>query len=137
VRIDGVKTVPCERVALDEFFSESTWVDVKIITPVGRAHIREIVMSTFDIGDIDAKGKASDIKTKTEGMAERELKIRRLKLQYGFGGTNMKSDGIPVTWGEPLWDALDEANPMILEAVLAKIDTSSKFVAKEGDTDPT
>jgi hypothetical protein len=94
-------------------------------------------MSSFNIGELDAKGKASSTQIKTEGLADREMKIRKMKLQYAFGGTNMKADGVPVVWGEALWDALDDGNPEILETVIEKIDEKSKFVAKEGDTDPT
>jgi hypothetical protein len=136
VKIDGLKALPYCRVVLDEFFDEPTYVDIKVIPPMGRALIRENVMSSFTIGDIDQKGKASSIQTRTEGMADREIKTRNLKLRYAYATSNIRVDGQPGVWDEALWDGLDGANPKILEKVVAEIDRTSKLVG-EGDADPT
>jgi hypothetical protein len=136
VKIDGLKALPYCRVKLDEYFEEPTYVDIKVIPPMGRALIRENVMSSFTVGEIDAKGKAGSIQTNSEGMADREMKVRNLKLKYAYANSNMKVDGQPGMWNEALWDVLDESNPKILEKVIDEIDRTSKFSG--GDTsDPT
>jgi hypothetical protein len=137
MKIDGLKALPFCRVVLDEYFEVPTFVDVKIIPPMGRAQIREVVMQSFNLGDLDTKGKTSSIQTKTEGMADREMRTRDLKLKFSFANTNIKVDGQPAVWGKELWDELDDVNPMILEKVVKEIDRTSKLNAGEGDDNPT
>jgi hypothetical protein len=136
VKIDGLKALPYCRVKLDEYFEEPTYVDIRVIPPMGRALIRENVMSSFTVGDIDSKGKASSIQTKTDGMADREMKVRNLKLKYAYANSNIKVDGQPGMWDEALWNGLDDSNPKILEKVIAEIDRTSRL-SGEGDADPT
>jgi hypothetical protein len=137
VKIDGVRGAPIDRIALDEFFDGPTHVDIRVISPYGRAMLREISMGSFEVGGVDTKGRASDIKTNVAGTAEREIRARDIKLQYTFAGTNIMSDGVLAEWNKELWTALDEMDPRILGTVIDAIDKQSKFAIEEKDADPT
>ena len=120
--IDGVKRVGTKRVMLDEFFAEPTFVEIRITPPYTRAKVREVMMASFNVDSVDASGKSAGIQTRMEGMADREIKIRDLKLSDCCVATNMKADGANAVWGEALWKELDEANPGILDKVIREID---------------
>jgi hypothetical protein len=122
MRIDGAVGAPIERVVLDEFFDRPAHVDVRIISPYGRAMVREILMESFEVGDVDTKGKVSDVKTKPQGQADRDMRVRDVKLRHAFAGTDIMADGQAVPWDKELWNALDEADPRILTKVLEAID---------------
>jgi len=134
--IDGVRKAESKRVELNEYFDQPTHVDVRALGPYAKALIREVIMSGFNIDDVNAKNSSANVKTKPEGMADREMKQRFIRLKHGFVATDMKAGGEIVEWNEALWNALDEANPAILEKVLATIDGMSRG-AESGDTDPT
>ena len=134
--IDGVKRAETKKVALDEFFDAPASVVIKMLGPYAKAQIREVLMSGFNIGEMDVKGKAASVQTRSEGSADREIKIRDLKLAHSFMSTDIKSGGVVPEWNRALWDSLDEADPRILEKVLSAIDDFSKIV-EGGDTDPT
>lgn len=134
--IDGVKKADTRTVVLNEFFEQPTVVVIKMLGPYAKAQIREVLMSGFNIGEMDAKGKTASVQTRNEGSAEREIKIRDLKLAHGFASTDMKAGGVVPEWNKALWDALDEADPRILEKVIAAVDDFSKII-EGGDTDPT
>lgn len=134
--IDGVKKAETRQVVLNEYFEQPTVVVIKILGPYAKAQIREVLMSGFNIGEMDAKGKTASVQTRTEGSADREVKIRDLKLAHGFVSTDMKSGGVVPEWNKALWDALDDADPRILEKVIAAIDDFSKML-ESGDTNPT
>lgn len=136
MKIDGVRGAPVTRVALDEFFERPTHVDIKPISPYGRALVKEILMESFEVGEMDAKSKTADVKTNTKGSADRDLRMREVKLRYTFVATDMQSEGQPVTWDKPLWDALDEMDPRIIDKVIDAVDSQSKFTSGD-DTDPT
>lgn len=137
MKIDGVRGAPIERVTLDEYFDAPTHVDIRVISPYGRAMLREISMESFEVSGVDAKGRASDIKTNAKGTAERDIRARDTKLQYTFAGTNIMSDGVLAEWNKELWAALDEMDPRILGAVIEAIDRQSKFATEEKESDPT
>ncbi len=132
--IDGVKKAETKQVVLDKYFEQPTSVWVKILGPYANAQIREVLMSGFNISDVDVKGTSASVQTRSEGSADRYMKVREIKLTNGFVSTDMKSGGVVPEWDKTLWDALDEANPRILESVIATIDDISKG---EGDMDPT
>jgi len=135
MRVDGAKSAPVQRVELDEFFDRPAHVDIKAMSPYGKAMIREIVMEGFEVGDLDAKGKTAEVKSNPKGMAEREMRARDTKLRYAFVSTDIMADGVPAAWDKALWDALDETDPRILEKVVDAINGLSKV---EGDDeDPT
>ncbi|MDD5391077.1 MAG: hypothetical protein PHD37_17200 [Gallionellaceae bacterium] len=136
MKIEGVKGAPVERVVLDRFFDRPAHVDVRVISPYGRALVKEIMMESFELGELDAKGRASEVKANPKGAAEREIRVRDVKLRHSFVGTDIMADGVPAAWDKPLWDALDEADPRILESVIETIDRISKTEVGE-DTDPT
>lgn len=135
MRVDGARGAPVERVVLDEFFDRPAHVDIKAMAPYGKALIREIVMEGFEVSDLDAKGKTADVKNNPKGMAEREIRVRDTKLRYAFVATDLMADGVAAAWDKPLWDALDEVDPRILEKVIVAIDGLSKVDGE--DTDPT
>ena len=137
MRIDGAKGAPTRTVDLTEFFDRPTHVTIRIMSPFGRALIREIAMETFEVGEVDSKGRTADIRTNPKGQADREMRTRATKLSHSFAGTDMTADGQPVVWGKDLWDALDETDPRILDAVVAEIDRFSKLVEPEGEANPT
>jgi len=132
VKVDGIKRIATKRVTLDEFFSEPTFVDIRIMGPYTRAKIREVMMSSFDVSNVDAVGKSAGVTTKTEGMADRDMKIRTMKLTECAVGHSIKSDGAGVAWGEELFKELDDADPRILGKVISEIDSFG-----EGDVSPT
>ena len=134
--IDGVKKAEGKQVDLDEFFDRPTFVRVKILGPYAKAQIKEVLMAWFNIGEMDAKGKTASVQTRTEGSADRDMKIRDLKISNAFVATNIQVDGANVEWNRTLWDALDDADPHIVEKVVTAIDSISKIV-EGGDTDPT
>jgi len=132
--IDGVKKAETKQVVLDKYFEQPTSVWVKILGPYANAQIREVLMSGFNIGDADVKGESVSVQNRSEGTADRDIKIREIKLAQGFVSTDMKSGGVVPEWNKTLWDALDEANPRILENVVSAIDDISRG---GGDMDPT
>ena len=138
MRIEGVKGAPVERVELAQFFDRPAHVDIRVISPYGRALVKEIMMESFELSGIDAKGRASDLKTNPKGAADREIRVREAKLRYAFVATDIAADGAPILWDKPLWDALDEADPRILDTVVEAIDRISAMGQGAGeDTDPT
>lgn len=134
MKIDGAKGAPVTRVELSEFFEQPAYVDIRVISPYGKALLREIAMESFEVGELDAKGKTADVKANLKGSADREMRSRDVKLQYTFVGTNIMSEGQPAAWTKPLWDALDEVNPAILQKLIDAIDVQSGF---SEDKDPT
>ncbi len=135
--IDGVKKAETRTVRLDEFFDQPAVVVIKMLGPYAKAQVREVLMSGFNIGEMDTKGKTASVQTRSEGSADRELKIRDLKLTHGFVSTDVKSGGVVPEWNKALWDALDEADPRILEKVIVSIDDLSKLVEGGDASDPT
>jgi hypothetical protein len=134
--IDGLKKLDTRRVELGEFFDSPASVTIKILGPYAKAQIREVLMSGFSIGEMDTKGQKASVQTRNEGSADREIKIRELKLSSSFVSTDIKSSGVTPGWDKSLWDALDEANPKILEKVISEIDKFSKL-NDEVESDPT
>ncbi|MDD5547156.1 MAG: hypothetical protein PHO67_08400 [Candidatus Omnitrophica bacterium] len=135
--VDGVKKADTRKVVLDEFFDQPAHVVIKILGPYAKAQIREVLMSGFNIGDVDMKGKATTVQTRSEGSADREIKIRDLKLAHGFASTDIRSGGVVPEWNKALWDSLDEADPRILEKVIAAIDDFSKMLEGGDAANPT
>jgi hypothetical protein len=128
MQVDGVRAVGTKRVALDAFFEKPTFVEIRILSPYAKAQIREVLMSSFEIGDVDAKGAKANVTTRSAGQADRDMKMRELKLVNGVTANNITVGGANAEWGKELWDALDEANPRILETVLESIDAISREV---------
>jgi len=134
--VDGAKRAETRKVVLDEYFEQPTSVTVRILGPYAKAQIREVLMSGFNIGDVDAKGKATSVQTRAEGSADREMKVRDLKLAHGFVSTDMKSGGVVPEWNKALWDALDEVDPRILEKVIGAIDDFSRILEGGDSANP-
>ena len=125
LKVDGVKAVENKTVTLDEFFEKPTKVEVRVLDPFTRAKIQELRMSDFEIsGTGNPREAAKNLTTKmvAEGRAERAMEIRALKLEHGVISHNMTAGGNPVEWGAPLWMALDDMNPAILDKVVGEID---------------
>ncbi len=139
MRIDGALGAPIEKVVLDEFFDRPAHVNVRAISPYGRAMVREILMESFEVGDVNTKGKVTELKTKPQGQADRDMRVREVKLRHAFAGTDIMADGQAVPWDKELWGALDEVDPRILVKVLDAIDRiSGGYKGEEdGETDPT
>jgi len=139
MKVDGIVGSPVHRVKLDDFFGgREIWVDVKAIAPYGRSLVREIQMEGFIVGEVDTKGKVADVKTNPKGQADRDMKVREVKLRHAFAGTNIMADGQAVPWDQALWSAMDEANPAIIDKIIDSIDEVSKLgVPEDGESDPT
>ena len=134
--IDGIKKLETKQVDLSEFFDAPASVTIKILGPYAKAQIREVLMSGFSIGEMDTKAARASVQTRNEGSADREIKIRELKLSCSFAGTDIRSSGVIPEWNKALWDALDEANPKILDRVLFVIDKFSRL-GEDAEPDPT
>jgi hypothetical protein len=139
MKVDGIVGSPVRRVKLDDFFGgREVWVDIKAISPYGRSLVREIQMEGFIVGEVDTKGKVADVKTNPKGQADRDMKVREVKLRHAFAGTNIMADGQAVPWDQALWSAMDEANPAIIDKIIDSIDEVSKLgTPEDGESDPT
>lgn len=135
--VDGVRKAETRKVLLDEYFEQPVSVVIKMLGPYAKAQIREVLMSGFNIGEMDVKGKAASVQTRSEGSADREIKIRDLKLAHSFVSTDIKSGGVVPEWNRALWDSLDEADPRILEKIIAAIDDFSKILEGGDAANPT
>jgi len=123
--VDGAKRVENKKVTLDEFFEKPTSVMVRVLDPLTRAKVQELRMADFEIsgsGNPTEVTKNMNTKMVNEGRAERSIAIRELKLENGVVSHDMTVGGSPVEWGKPLWKALDDCNPAILDKVVGEID---------------
>jgi hypothetical protein len=148
MKIDGVKDLVLVPVDLSEFFETPARVLVKRMHPLGMALIRELSMKGLDVKSIEATPAKGDEKAAqkvtalpvAEGSAQRSMDMRDLKLKYGVASHSLMSQGVALPWDKATWDALDEANPAILEKVTAVVDdVNSMGVVREAEEegDPT
>lgn len=124
MQVTGVKRIGTKKVTLDRFFDAPTYVEIKMMSPYGRAKVREIAMESFDVDEVDSKAKTASVKARFAGMADRDMKTREVKLEFAFVSHTIQAD--TTTWCKELWDALDEADPRILDTVLSEIDSFGK-----------
>ena len=143
MKIDGLSTIARVRASLKEYFGGAdVWVEIRKYHPYAAAQIREESMKgmkfeSFEAGQGKKSAKVSAIPV-AEGMADREMAVRNLKLKHGVSAHNVQTDGQTCAWDKPLWDAMDEANPAILQYVTAQIDAQNTGpVGDDVEVDPT
>jgi hypothetical protein len=148
MKIDGLAVIDRVKVPLNQFFGGSdVWAEVRKYHPFAAAQIREESMKGMKFESFVTSSDEAQAGKKTakisaiplaEGMAEREMKVRNLKLEHGVTKHNMTSDGAACVWDKPLWDSLDNANPSILQYIVGKVDEQNEVASEDGDeADPT
>lgn len=143
MKIDGLAVIARTRVDLRDFFGGAdVWVELRTYHPYAAAQIREESMKGMKFESFEASQGKKSAKVSAipvaEGMAEREMKVRNLKLQHGVSAHNLQSEGTACVWDKPLWDALDEANPAILQHVVSRIDVQNAVASgDDSEADPT
>ena len=136
--IDGIKAFS-ETVDLAEFFDEPRHVTLRLLLPITVAKIQEISVKGFKFEGSGGKTKGMSATPLADGAADRQMKVRDLKLEHSVTEHDITDDGQVVAWAKPLWKSLDELHPGILAKVLRAVDRINQLGNEEGeeDGDPT
>lgn len=139
MKIKGIRAMKPVIVDLGRFFEGGSGASVTVrpIPTPARAKIQELTTTGMRYATTQRK-KSLDIDAIEQAMpAEVTLEIREVKLREGVTEhTLVDEDGKALVWDKDLWKALDDANPAILDKVIAKI-TDITYPDDEEGTDPT
>ena len=137
VKVKGIRIFAPIVVDLSEYFDQAESVTVRPLSPPARAKIQELTTAGMRYATTQRK-KGLDIDSIEQDIpAEVTMQIRETKLNDGVTAHTLKGeDGKPLDWNKELQDALDEADPAILEKVLEAISEATYPDDEEGP-DPT
>ena len=133
--IDGLKARDATSVDLGDFFANGNKVEVtlRLLTPYEKEQLRELMMQGVKFEPVETQGARSKDNPGfaplplIEGSAQRRMKIRDQKLTWAVVEHTITEDGKPAEWNAKLWEALDAADPRILERVTEQVDVENKL----------
>lgn len=137
MKLKGIRSVKPVEVNLEKFFDYRATVTVRPLPPPVRAQIQELTTNGMRYATTQGK-KSLDINAIEQAMpAGVTMEVRDIKLAEGvISHTIVDEDGKPVAWDKETWDALDAADPAIIEKILTAV-TEITYPDDEDGTDPS